>query len=87
MAESRESTILDVKLDAGKVAQDLQDLIQHTNFIDNIDENGRVTPNKVLTIEREDSFETYESLSSCLQNRDLKWTGPGESLRILMRQG
>ena len=27
MAESRESTILDVKLDAGKVAQDLQDLI------------------------------------------------------------
>ena len=27
MAEGRESTILDVKLDAGKVAQDLQDLI------------------------------------------------------------
>ena len=27
MAESRESTILEVKLDAGKVAQDLQDLI------------------------------------------------------------
>lgn len=27
MAENRESTILDVKLDAGKVAQDLQDLI------------------------------------------------------------
>ena len=27
MAESRETTILDVKLDAGKVAQDLQDLI------------------------------------------------------------
>ena len=27
MAESKESTILDVKLDAGKVAQDLQDLI------------------------------------------------------------
>ena len=36
-------------------------LIQHTNFIDKIDDDGRVTPNKVLTIEREDSFETYEN--------------------------
>ena len=27
MAENRESTILDVQLDAGKVAQDLQDLV------------------------------------------------------------
>ncbi len=36
-------------------------LIQHTNFIDKIDDNGKVTPNKVLTIEREDSFETYEN--------------------------
>lgn len=36
-------------------------LIQHTNFIDNIEDDGRVTPNKVLTIEREDSFETYEN--------------------------
>lgn len=36
-------------------------LIQHTNFIDNIDDDGKVTPNKILTIEREDSFETYEN--------------------------
>lgn len=36
-------------------------LIQHTNFIDNIDNDGKVTPNKILTIEREDSFETYEN--------------------------
>ena len=36
-------------------------LIQHTNLIDNIDKNGRVKPSKVLTVEREDSFETYEN--------------------------
>ena len=51
------------RIDKAKIINkdSVKHLIQHTNFIDNIDENGRVTPNKVLTIEREDSFETYEN--------------------------
>ena len=51
------------RIDKAKIINkdSVKHLIQHTNFIDNIDETGRVTPNKVLTIEREDSFETYEN--------------------------
>lgn len=51
------------RIDKAKIINkdSVKHLIQHTNFIDSIDENGKVTPNKVLTIEREDSFETYEN--------------------------
>ncbi len=51
------------RIDKAKIINkdSVKHLIQHTNFIDNIDDDGRVTPNKVLTIEREDSFETYEN--------------------------
>ena len=35
-------------------------LSQHTNFIAKV-EGDKVTPNKVLTIEREESFEIYEN--------------------------
>lgn len=51
------------RIDKAKIINkdSVKHLIQHTNFIDNIDETGRVTPNRVLTIEREDSFETYEN--------------------------
>lgn len=51
------------RIDKAKIINkdSVKHLIQHTNFIDNIDENGKVTPNRVLTIEREDSFETYEN--------------------------
>ena len=51
------------RIDKAKIINkdSVKHLIQHTNFIDSIDETGRVTPNKVLTIEREDSYETYEN--------------------------
>ncbi len=51
------------RIDKAKIINkdSVKHLIQHTNFIDNIDDKGKVTPNKVLTIEREDSFETYEN--------------------------
>ncbi|MBR1482494.1 MAG: hypothetical protein IJ598_05940 [Ruminococcus sp.] len=51
------------RIDKAKIINkdSVKHLIQHTNFIDNIDDTGRVTPNRVLTIEREDSFETYEN--------------------------
>lgn len=51
------------RIDKAKIINkdSVKHLIQHTNYIDAIDEYGKVTPNKVLTIEREDSFETYEN--------------------------
>ncbi len=51
------------RIDKAKIINkdSVKHLIQHTNYIDSIDETGKVTPNKVLTIEREDSFETYEN--------------------------
>lgn len=51
------------RIDKAKIINkdSVKHLIQHTNFIDNIDDDGKVTPNRVLTIEREDSFETYEN--------------------------
>ena len=51
------------RIDKAKIIDkdSVKHLIQHTNFIDNIDDMGKVTPNRVLTIEREDSFETYEN--------------------------
>ncbi len=51
------------RIDKAKIINkdSVKHLIQHTNFIDAIDDDGKVTPNKVLTIEREDSFETYEN--------------------------
>lgn len=51
------------RIDKAKIINkdSVKHLIQHTNFIDNIDDTGKVTPNRVLTIEREDSFETYEN--------------------------
>ncbi len=51
------------RIDKAKIINkdSVKHLIQHTNFIDSIDDRGKVTPNKVLTIEREDSFETYEN--------------------------
>lgn len=47
---------------AKKVGPDsVKHLSQHTNFISKVDPDGSVTPNKVLTVEREESFAIYEN--------------------------
>lgn len=46
---------------AKKITTDsVKHLAQHTNFIAKV-ENDKVTPNKILTIEREESFDIYEN--------------------------
>ena len=46
---------------AKKVGPDsVKHLSQHTNFIAKV-EDGMVTPNKILTVEREESFAIYEN--------------------------
>lgn len=39
----------------------VQHLAQHTNFIQDVDEEGMVKPSKVLNIEKEDSWDLYEN--------------------------
>lgn len=47
---------------ARKVGPDsVKHLSQHTNFIAKVDDDGMVTPNKILTTEREESFAIYEN--------------------------
>lgn len=41
--------------------ESVKHLSQHTNFIAKVDDDGMVTPNKILTIEREESFAIYEN--------------------------
>jgi predicted nucleic acid-binding Zn-ribbon protein len=50
------------RIDKAKVINkdSVKHLSQHTNFIAKV-EGDRVTPNKVLTVEREESFEIYEN--------------------------
>lgn len=41
--------------------ESVKHLSQHTNFIAKVDDDGMVTPNKILTTEREESFAIYEN--------------------------
>lgn len=41
--------------------ESVKHLSQHTNFIAKVDDDGIVTPNKILTTEREESFAIYEN--------------------------
>ena len=41
--------------------ESVKHLSQHTNFIAKVDDDGMVTPNKLLTTEREESFAIYEN--------------------------
>ncbi|MGN0509254.1 MAG: hypothetical protein ACI4GX_08455 [Ruminococcus sp.] len=41
--------------------ESVKHLSQHTNFIARVDDDGMVTPNKLLTTEREESFAIYEN--------------------------
>ena len=36
-------------------------LAQHTNFIQDVDDEGMVKPSKVLNVEKEDSWDLYEN--------------------------
>ena len=39
----------------------IRHLAQHTNYIQKIDDDGTITPNKVLNVHKEESYDIYEN--------------------------
>lgn len=47
---------------AKKISQEtIKHLAQHTNLIQDVDEDGTITPSKVLNVNKEESFDIYEN--------------------------
>lgn len=56
-----EEEIVNIEL-AKKITSDsVKHLAKHTNFIRKVDENGDVEPTKILNIEKEETYDTYEN--------------------------
>ncbi len=57
----QEEDIVDVSLARSISTESVKFLAQHTNMISKVDEDGSVTPSKILNITKEESFEIYEN--------------------------
>lgn len=53
--------IVNVELAKKITVESVKHLSKHTNFIQKIDEKGEVEPSKILNIEKEESYDTYEN--------------------------
>lgn len=56
-----EEDIVDISLARAISTESIKHLAQHTNMIAAVDEEGNVTPNKILNTTKEESFEVYEN--------------------------
>ena len=57
----QEEDIVDISLARAISTESVKHLAQHTNFISSVDADGMVTPNKILNVTKEESFEVYEN--------------------------
>ena len=57
----QEEDIVDISLARAISTESVKHLAQHTNFISSVDKDGMVTPNKILNVTKEESFEVYEN--------------------------
>ncbi len=57
----QEEDIVDISLAKAISTESVKHLAQHTNMISKVDEDGTVTPNRILNITKEESFEIYEN--------------------------
>lgn len=57
----QEEDIVDISLARSISTESVKHLAQHTNMISKVDADGMVTPNKILNITKEESFEIYEN--------------------------
>jgi hypothetical protein len=53
--------ILPIELSKSITVKSLQHLATHTNFIDKVDEEGNITPNKLLNVFKDEDIFTYEN--------------------------
>ena len=56
-----EEEIVKIELAKKITVDSVKHLSKHTNFIQNIDERGNVEPSKILNINKEESYDTYEN--------------------------
>lgn len=56
-----EEDIVKIELAKKITVESVKHLSRHTNFIQSIDENSNVRPSKILNINKEETFDTYEN--------------------------
>lgn len=56
-----EDEIVKVELAKRVTVDSIKHLAKHTNLIQSIDENDEITPSKILNINKEETFDTYEN--------------------------
>lgn len=56
-----EEEIVKVELARRITVESIRHLSKHTNFIQKIEDNGDVKPSKILNIQKDESFDTYEN--------------------------
>lgn len=57
----QEEDIVDISLAKSISTESVKHLAQHTNMISQVDKDGMVTPNRILNITKEESYEIYEN--------------------------
>jgi hypothetical protein len=57
----QEEDIVDISLARSITTESVKHLAQHTNMISKVDKDGMVTPNKILNVSKEESYEIYEN--------------------------
>lgn len=63
IGEQRE--VVNIAMAKGFSQESIQHLLQHSNMIDKINDDGTVIPNRILSIIREESLNTYENRFIC----------------------
>lgn len=61
--EDRE--VVNIAMAKGFSQESIQHLLQHSNMIDKINDDGTVIPNRILSVIKEESFNTYENRFIC----------------------
>ena len=68
-----EDEILNIEKTRKVTVESIKHLSKHTNFISEFDEeSGKVTPNKLLNVLKEETYNIYEKIELC-NNRRLRW--------------
>ena len=58
---AREEEIVPIELSRSITTESVKHLAQHTNMIAEIDEDDNIIPNKILNVNKEESYEMYEN--------------------------
>ena len=56
-----EEEIVKVELARRITVESIRHLSKHTNYIQKIEDNGDVKPSKILNIQKDESYDTYEN--------------------------